>query len=138
MTTISSHALHPRTAQTINVARSWSLRALQIADQALSSAPASNPDVDLACAMCYRARSVGLYNMGMLSEVSLIGLFRVSHSVSYFCVLRWFLENPSSHLISTRPVLRCVSRFGRPGLAFKRGDGERSARRSASFCVIVY
>ncbi|KAK4686058.1 hypothetical protein P7C73_g4073, partial [Tremellales sp. Uapishka_1] len=62
MTTISSHALQPRTSQAIKSAKSWSLQALQIADQALSEV--STPD-----AICQRAKSVGLYNLGMLAEL---------------------------------------------------------------------
>lgn len=66
MTTISSHALHPPSPKSINVASSWSLKALQIADQGLTNADKTDP----ACRLCGRAKSVGLYNLGMLAEVS--------------------------------------------------------------------
>jgi tellurite resistance protein len=68
MTTISSHALHPRTEQAIKASKSWSLRSLQIAQQALKE----NGDqiTDAASATCARARTVGLQNLGMLAEVS--------------------------------------------------------------------
>lgn len=69
MTTISSHALQPRTEQAIKASKSWSLRSLQIAQQALKE----NGDqvTDGASATCARAKTVGLQNMGMLAEVSL-------------------------------------------------------------------
>jgi tellurite resistance protein len=69
MTTISSHALQSsRSEQAIKASKSWSLRSLQIAQQALKE----NGDqvTDSASATCARAKTVGLQNMGMLAEVS--------------------------------------------------------------------
>lgn len=68
MTTISSHALQSRTEQAIKTSKSWSLRSLQIAQQALKE----NGDqvTDSASATCARAKTVGLQNLGMLAEVS--------------------------------------------------------------------
>jgi len=68
MTTISSHALQPRTEQAIKASKSWSLRSLQIAQQALKE----NGDqvTDTASATCARAKTVGLQNLGMIAEVS--------------------------------------------------------------------
>jgi len=75
MTTISSHAAHPKTPQSIKVSKSWSLRSLQLAEQALGSSDpqAGNDDtpLEVALGVCKRARSVGLYNLGMLAEVSI-------------------------------------------------------------------
>lgn len=67
MTTISSHALQPRTPQAIKTAKSWSLRSLQISEQALKEGEGAK---DIAMTVCGRARCVGLHNMGMLAEVS--------------------------------------------------------------------
>ena len=68
MTAISSHALQPRTEQAIKASKTWSLRALQIAQQALKE----NGDqvTDAASATCARAKTVGFQNMGMLAEAS--------------------------------------------------------------------
>jgi hypothetical protein len=65
MTTISSHALHPRTPQAIKASRSWSIRALEVAGSAMDESPS-----DPACGACAQAKSVAFYNLGMLSEVS--------------------------------------------------------------------
>jgi hypothetical protein len=64
MTTISSHALHPRTPQAIKASRSWSIRALEVAGSAMEESPS-----DPACGACAQAKSVAFYNLGMLSEV---------------------------------------------------------------------
>lgn len=71
MTSISSHAQKPRTPQAIKAARSWSLRSLQISEQALQEGAGAK---DAAMAICARARCVALHNMGMLAEVSRLGL----------------------------------------------------------------
>ncbi|RSH94468.1 hypothetical protein EHS25_004271 [Saitozyma podzolica] len=64
MTTISSHALHPRTPQAIKASRSWSIRALEVAGSAMDESPS-----DPACGACAQAKSVAFYNLGMLSEI---------------------------------------------------------------------
>ncbi|WVR03966.1 hypothetical protein IAU60_000965 [Kwoniella sp. DSM 27419] len=81
MTTISSHALKARSAdgkspesqsKAIKVARSWSLRSLQISEQAINDGDpqgASGTPAETAMAVCQRARAVGLHNMGMLAEM---------------------------------------------------------------------
>jgi hypothetical protein len=66
MTSISSHTLHPRTAQAIKVSRSWSLQALQIADGVLAQ---SGSTTDPSALVCNRAKAIALHNMGMLTEV---------------------------------------------------------------------
>lgn len=79
MTTISSHALHPPTAKSLKVSRSWSLRSLQISQQALAEAEGGSfkdTSLEAAEAICQRALAVGLHNMGMLAEVSGIGSAR--------------------------------------------------------------
>lgn len=70
MTSISSHALQPRTDPAVKASKSWSLRSLQIAQQALKE----NGDqvTDAASATCARARTVAYQNLGMLAEVSLV------------------------------------------------------------------
>ncbi|WVQ79061.1 hypothetical protein IAT38_001154 [Cryptococcus sp. DSM 104549] len=74
MTTISSHALNPPTSKAIKVSRSWSLRSLQISQQALAQAEeagTAKEDGPLAAAnaVCLRAKAVALHNMGMLAEM---------------------------------------------------------------------
>ncbi|KAL0252447.1 hypothetical protein I308_101839 [Cryptococcus tetragattii IND107] len=72
MTTISSHALHPPTAKSLKVSRSWSLRSLQISQQALAEAEGGSfkdTPLEAAEAICQRALAVGLHNMGMLAEM---------------------------------------------------------------------
>lgn len=66
MTTISSHALQPNTTKAIKASRSWSLRALQISDQAIQANQGGNADT----LICSKALAVGSYNLGMLAEVS--------------------------------------------------------------------
>lgn len=68
MTTVSSHALQPHTAQAIKASRSWSLRALQIADGAIQAAQGG----DVNTLICSKAIAVGSYNLGMLAEVSFV------------------------------------------------------------------
>ena len=63
MTTISSHALQPRTQQALKASRSWSLRSLQIAERSL------NEGYGDATSVCAKARSVAMHNLGMLAEV---------------------------------------------------------------------
>lgn len=70
MTTVSSHALHPHTPKAIKAARSWSLRALQIADGAIQEAAQAGVSTGNTLT-CRRALAVGSYNLGMLSEVGL-------------------------------------------------------------------
>jgi len=70
MTGIASHALEPRTEQAIRVSRSWSLKALQLADDAAKEAGWSGLPVDAAHAVCVRAQTAAQFNLGMLAEVS--------------------------------------------------------------------
>lgn len=75
MTTISSYALRSQSPQAVKTSQSWSLRSLQIADQALKDG--SGPVIDdPARVVCGRAKSMGSYNLGMLAEVSLLPLPR--------------------------------------------------------------
>ncbi|WWC68798.1 uncharacterized protein I206_102733 [Kwoniella pini CBS 10737] len=77
MTTISSYALKqstppPGSAKSIKVSKSWSLRSLQLSEEALRESESENyKDSPLASAIaiCQRARGVGLYNLGMLAEM---------------------------------------------------------------------
>lgn len=64
MTTISSHALQPPSERAIKASRSWSVRSLELAEQALNDNKS-----DPATAICARAKNIGLYNLGMLAEV---------------------------------------------------------------------
>jgi hypothetical protein len=71
MTTVSSHALEPRTPQAVRASRSWSLQSLQFIDSAAEAAgwkDGSAPG-DTAAAVCAQARSVANYNLGMLDEM---------------------------------------------------------------------
>ncbi|KAL7419671.1 cyclin-like protein interacting with PHO85 [Cryptotrichosporon argae] len=63
MATVSSFALGARSAREVQAARSWAAQALERA-----AAPPVTAD-DEAAAVCARARSVGLYNLGMLAEI---------------------------------------------------------------------
>lgn len=65
--------LNPPSSNNIKASKAWSLRALQLADQALNE---TIPDEKVQ-ATCERARIVTEFNLGMLSEVS-----RASVSVS--------------------------------------------------------
>nr|XP_018264536.1 uncharacterized protein I303_02706 [Kwoniella dejecticola CBS 10117]OBR86694.1 hypothetical protein I303_02706 [Kwoniella dejecticola CBS 10117] len=77
MTTISSYALKQKTpppgsAKSIKISKSWSLRSLQLSEEALRESESEDyKDSPLASAIaiCQRARGVGLYNMGMLAEM---------------------------------------------------------------------
>ncbi|GMK56295.1 hypothetical protein CspeluHIS016_0301350 [Cutaneotrichosporon spelunceum] len=70
MTSLSTYALAPETPQAISAARSWSLRALQEADAATAAAGwVTGPPADMGHAVCQRAGSVALFNLGMLSEM---------------------------------------------------------------------
>ncbi|WVW79961.1 hypothetical protein I302_101934 [Kwoniella bestiolae CBS 10118] len=77
MTTISSHALKQSstqkdTAKSIKISKSWSLRSLQLSEEALRESEAENykdSPYEASIAICSRAKSVGLYNMGMLAEM---------------------------------------------------------------------
>lgn len=64
MTTISSHALQPPSERAVKASRSWSIRSLELAEQALNENKS-----DPATAICARAKNIGLYNLGMLAEV---------------------------------------------------------------------
>lgn len=59
--------LNPPSSNNIKASKAWSLRALQLADQALNE---TIPD-DKIQATCERARIVTEFNLGMLSEVSI-------------------------------------------------------------------
>ncbi|BEJ13309.1 hypothetical protein CspHIS471_0304830 [Cutaneotrichosporon sp. HIS471] len=70
MTSLSTYALAPSTPAAINAARSWSLRALQEADAATTAAGwGKGLPTDVGQAVCQRAGSVALFNLGMLSEM---------------------------------------------------------------------
>ncbi|OCF43390.1 hypothetical protein I317_02688 [Kwoniella heveanensis CBS 569] len=90
MTTISSHALRARTQsplpssssshtkpsspkeQAIKISKSWSLRSLQLSEQALRDTEGEgykDSPLEAAVAVCQRARAVGLHNLGMLAEM---------------------------------------------------------------------
>jgi hypothetical protein len=77
MTGVSSHALEPRTPQALQAARSWSLKALQLADSASQEAGWAGVPTDLAHNTCVRARTAAQYNLGMLDEVSQKGVLSV-------------------------------------------------------------
>lgn len=63
---LSSSMLNPPSSNNIKASKAWSLRALQLADQALNE---TIPDEKVQ-ATCERARIVTEFNLGMLSEVS--------------------------------------------------------------------
>lgn len=66
MTSISSYAAHDGSPRAIKVGKSWSLRAMQIVEQAILD---NGGNFDGPAANCVRAQGVGLYNLGMLAEV---------------------------------------------------------------------
>lgn len=105
MTTVSSHALHPPTPKSLKVSRSWSLRSLQLSHQALAEAEGGSfmdTPLEAAEAVCQRARAVGLHNMGMLAEVSDIGLSRKSREILTKC--RWKRTMQEPRISSRRPL----------------------------------
>ena len=65
MTSLAARALKPSDQTTAKVSRSWCERALQIAEQGLDD----DGKPIQGASVCARARSVGLYNLGMLAEV---------------------------------------------------------------------
>ena len=77
---MSTYLARPQTADSIRIARSWSLKALQTADSALRAAGSGtvpgigagdlDSDKSGGIKVCMQARSVGSYNLGMLAEVS--------------------------------------------------------------------
>ncbi len=70
MTSLSSYALAPRTSQAVKASRSWSLRALQEAEAATKAAGwGTGLPTDMGQAVCQRAGSVALFNLGMLAEI---------------------------------------------------------------------
>ncbi|WRT65529.1 uncharacterized protein IL334_002474 [Kwoniella shivajii] len=77
MTTISSHALRQSapgvdSAKSIKISKSWSLRSLQLSEEALHESEGENykdSPLEAAIAVCSRAKGVGLYNLGMLAEM---------------------------------------------------------------------
>jgi len=69
MTSISTYALEPPSSKQIKASRSWSLRALQVANDALEEG-GGNP-ADEAMNSCLRAKAIGQYNLGILAEVCL-------------------------------------------------------------------
>jgi hypothetical protein len=71
MTTISSYVLHANSPQAIKTSRSWSLRSLQIAEQAPKDGGGPSSD-DPAMVVCGRARSMASYNLGILAEVGYV------------------------------------------------------------------
>ncbi|WWC87698.1 uncharacterized protein L201_002590 [Kwoniella dendrophila CBS 6074] len=95
MTTISSHALKqssppPGSAKSIKISKSWSLRSLQLSEEALRETEAENykdSPLEASIAICSRAKGVGLYNLGMLAEMeddlpSALNLFQKSLTAS--------------------------------------------------------
>ena len=66
---LSSSMLNPPSSNNIKASKAWSLRALQLADQALNE---TIPDEKVQ-ATCERARIVTEFNLGMLSEVGCAG-----------------------------------------------------------------
>lgn len=70
MTAVSSHALAPGTEKAQRAAKSWSLRALQVADKAVADAGWGDKPVDAESATCARARSISYFNLGMLAEMT--------------------------------------------------------------------
>lgn len=69
MTSISSHTLQPRTPQATKISRSWSLQALQIAESTLAESGKSS-STDPSALICNQAKSMGFFNLGMVTEVS--------------------------------------------------------------------
>ncbi|WVQ62765.1 uncharacterized protein L199_000913 [Kwoniella botswanensis] len=95
MTTISSHALKQSSPQinagkSIKISKSWSLRSLQLSEEALRDSESENykdSPYEASIAICSRAKSVGLYNLGMLAEMEgdlpgALNLFQKSLSAS--------------------------------------------------------
>ncbi|WWC99127.1 hypothetical protein V866_006022 [Kwoniella sp. B9012] len=95
MTTISSHALKQSSpqinaARSIKISKSWSLRSLQLSEEALRDSESENfkdSPYEASIAICSRAKSVGLYNLGMLAEMEgdlpgALNLFQKSLSAS--------------------------------------------------------
>ncbi|OCF78100.1 hypothetical protein I204_00035 [Kwoniella mangroviensis CBS 8886] len=95
MTTISSHALKQSSpqinaAKSIKISKSWSLRSLQLSEEALRDSESENykdSPYEASIAICSRAKSVGLYNLGMLAEMegdlpNALNLFQKSLSAS--------------------------------------------------------
>ncbi|RXK41384.1 hypothetical protein M231_01289 [Tremella mesenterica] len=64
MTTLSSHLLHPPSEQNLKHSRSWSLEALRLSERALKE-----KGLTMENAVCTRARSVAIYDMGIISEM---------------------------------------------------------------------
>ncbi|EIW69057.1 hypothetical protein TREMEDRAFT_68940 [Tremella mesenterica DSM 1558] len=64
MTTLSSHLLHPPSEQNLKHSKSWSLEALRLSERALKE-----KGLTMENAVCTRARSVAIYDMGVISEM---------------------------------------------------------------------
>jgi len=122
MTTVSSHALQPHTAQAIKASRSWSLRALQIADGAIQAAQGG----DVNTMICNKALAVGSYNLGMLAEVSLRRVtkahmpYETDNRSTVTC-----LAHLSSSIGLSRSLGISTSPMGRDWLRSRYGDCER-------------
>ena len=71
MSNLAGYASQPGTPDARKVSRSWALRSIQLAKEAAKDAEGSK-DGSVATPLCGRAMTVGLYNMGMLAEVSLL------------------------------------------------------------------
>jgi hypothetical protein len=82
MNSLSSSMLNPPSSNNIKASKAWSLRALQLADQALNE---TIPDEKVQ-ATCERARIVTEFNLGMLSEVSQVLRIGVTRTDHYY---RW-------------------------------------------------
>lgn len=96
MTTLSSHLARPQTSDSSRIAKSWSLRALQIADGAMKDA---SRDSSLSegdrngLTVCARAKSVGAYNLGMMAEVSRVsGVRSEEYGVMDYGIAEWRIE----------------------------------------------
>ncbi|WVQ94545.1 hypothetical protein IAU59_001624 [Kwoniella sp. CBS 9459] len=68
----SSSSTNDTKAQAIKISKSWSLRSLQLSEQALRDSEGEgykDSPLEAAVAVCQRARAVGLHNLGMLAEM---------------------------------------------------------------------
>ena len=68
MTTISAYAKESNSPQANKAARSWSLRSLQVANQAVKDGGGLTID-DPARVLCGRAKAVAAHTLGTLAEV---------------------------------------------------------------------
>lgn len=71
MNSLSSSLLNPPTSEQIKAARSWSARAVQLSEEAMSrpTGPSEEAQTQEARYLCEQARIVGEFNLGSLAEV---------------------------------------------------------------------